>query len=545
MEDHPVWARDGRKRWYLAIGRIRGILKACRDRQKQELPEAIVIQNRLAEARVRIQADPSEENTKLFEDTLAMGRRREQVDARICTIRSRIKWLREGDSPSKYFFAFLKAKQSQETLSALRLESGETITGESEIQELLVGAYRALYTAEQELEEVIHMRADALQLIDKTLSQDQNRQLGEIPSEELIEDIVKSLPKDKSPGIDGVTAELLVAGWSFMRTDCFAMVWRVWASRKLLHRDNRGIIDIQQMGFIAGRSIVENVLSLRLAQDWVQCTGQEIVFVKLDFQKAYDMVSHSYLWATLAALGVCQENVQRIQCLVTGGSSEVQVNGVLTEGFSVTRGVRQGCPMAPPLFAMVTQPFMRMLREEEKEGRLQGVTYGGQQTLLHQIYADDTCIHITMKEEQFNRLTEVIHSYELISGAKLNLSKSLIMPLGPGRNPAWLHETGCEIAGEGKNFIYLGVSTSNPINEKEITKSIVKKIENKLNHWSNRLLSWPGRILLLQHVLAATPVYQLLSVGLENTGLEALERLCSQFLWGWREDKSPKASLIA
>lgn len=32
------------------------------------------------------------------------------------------------------------------------------------------------------------------------------------------------------------------------------------------------------------------------------------------------------------------------------------VNGVLTERVSITRSVRQGCPLAPALYAMIIQP---------------------------------------------------------------------------------------------------------------------------------------------------------------------------------------------
>ncbi|KAL3678497.1 hypothetical protein R1sor_021453 [Riccia sorocarpa] len=42
-----------------------------------------------------------------------------------------------------------------------------------------------------------------------------------------------------------------------------------------------------------------------------------------------------------------------------------------------------------------------------------------------------------------------------------------------------------------------------------------------------------------------TPLYQLLSVGMHTKGLEDLEKLCRQFLWGWNEEGSPKASIIA
>ncbi|KAL3699438.1 hypothetical protein R1sor_017460 [Riccia sorocarpa] len=69
----------------------------------------------------------------------------------------------------------------------------------------------------------------------------------------------------------------------------------------------------------------------------------------------------------------------------------------------------------------------------------------------------------------------------------------------------------CEIAGQGRSFEYLGVAISSPVDEKAITEEIVTKLMKKLKHWSNRLLSWPAKTILLKHVLAATLLYQLMS----------------------------------
>ncbi|KAL3683883.1 hypothetical protein R1sor_001905 [Riccia sorocarpa] len=188
---------------------------------------------------------------------------------------------------------------------------------------------------------------------------------------------------------------------------------------------------------------------------------------------------------------------------------------------------------------------MRLLREEERAGRLMGVNYGGETTLLHQIYADNTRINLTMTDGQFDRLTTILQGYEAMSGARLNMSKSLVMQLKPMCSPDWLQHKGCEIAGTGINFIYMGVSTSCLVNEQQITHSIIKKIRKKLSHWFNNLLSWPAKTLLLRHVLAATPLCQLLSIGINNIIIEEVERLCRQFLWVWADECSPKASVIA
>ncbi|KAL3696036.1 hypothetical protein R1sor_010112 [Riccia sorocarpa] len=111
------------------------------------------------------------------------------------------------------------------------------------------------------------------------------------------------------------------------------------------------------------------------------------------------------------------------------------------------------------------------------------------------------------------------------------------MPLAPRQIPHSVMAAGCKVATQRVHFKYLGVLASCPINESAIAQAIIKKLQGKLAHWSNGLLSWSTKILLLKHVLAATPLYQLMYVGLSDDGIENLEGLCRQFLWGWKHLK--------
>ncbi|KAL3683682.1 hypothetical protein R1sor_001704 [Riccia sorocarpa] len=203
--------------------------------------------------------------------------------------------------------------------------------------------------------------------------------------------------------------------------------------------------------------------------------------------KAYDRVAYGFLWDTLSAMEMGAETVERIKGLVEGSKSEVHINGSFTEEITIGVNCKQGCPLAPLLFAMTPQALMRALMEEEKRGNIRGLNTGECHSLLHQLFADDTSIGITAEEHQFENLKEVIKEFESASGACLNLQKSIVMQLKPRQPPTWMSQTGCEIAGPGRSFKYLGVATSSPIDEKTITDEIVQKLMRKLKHWSNRI----------------------------------------------------------
>ncbi|KAL3690516.1 hypothetical protein R1sor_016825 [Riccia sorocarpa] len=430
--EHPSWAKDKRKGWALALGRIRKLLMEVRTEERRKERELHILESTVEEARNRIQQDDSIEAREEFEESLMTLRKKEQKRAEQLRRNCLITWLKEVDASSKYFFARLRAKHANEEMTTIEGDTGTIIEDQKDI-----------------LEEIIAKRF-AIRL------------------------------------------------------------------KEMLPR----LIDTQQIGFVAGRNIIDNILCLRLGQELAQTTDQEVIFVKLDFMKAYDRVAHGFLWATLAAMGMGEATITRIKGLVEDGRSEVHINGDFTEDILVGRGVRQGCPLAPLLFAtMTTQPLMLALREEERIGNIQGLNIGGGRTLLHQLLVDDTGICITAVESQFNRLEEVIGEFEGASGACLNLQKSIMMQLRPRETPTWLEQSSCKVAEPGKHFLYMGVLTSSPIDEGAIAAEIVQKMMQKLKHWSNKLLSWPAKTILLKHVLAATPLYQLLSVGLCKDGL--------------------------
>lgn len=55
------------------------------------------------------------------------------------------------------------------------------------------------------------------------------------------------------------------------------------------------------------------------------------------------------------------------------GSSKIHLNGLFIEDFALDRGVRQGCPLAPLLFALSTQPLMEILKLGQVEGNIRGI----------------------------------------------------------------------------------------------------------------------------------------------------------------------------
>lgn len=76
------------------------------------------------------------------------------------------------------------------------------------------------------------------------------------------------------------------------------------------------LISKQQTGFILGRHILENISIAWLTIDWIQKNLIPSLFLKLDFEKAFDRVDHSYIWETMHLLGIGSHFIKLVKgCL--------------------------------------------------------------------------------------------------------------------------------------------------------------------------------------------------------------------------------------
>ena len=103
------------------------------------------------------------------------------------------------------------------------------------------------------------------------------------------------------------------------------------------------IIAEEQAGFRAGRSTLEQIFNLRILCEKYLQHQQNLYFVSIDFEKAFDRVWHAALWATMRKYNISANLVHTIDQLYDKATSRVQLNCSKGEGFRTTVGVRQGC----------------------------------------------------------------------------------------------------------------------------------------------------------------------------------------------------------
>ena len=98
----------------------------------------------------------------------------------------------------------------------------------------------------------------------------------------------------------------------------------------------------------------------------------------------------------------------------------VEVNGVRSEPFTLTRSIRQGCPLLPMLYILALEPFLRKLKANPV---LRGLMLPGtSEVARYTAYTDAICVLVTSsaKVEEVNK---EIGGYKAVTGAKINCEK--------------------------------------------------------------------------------------------------------------------------
>ena len=206
---------------------------------------------------------------------------------------------------------------------------------------------------------------------------------------------------------------------------------------------------------------MEGPLALQETLHELRRTRKPAILLKLDFEKAYDRVNWDFLRQILLSQGFSPVGVHRIMQLVSGGQTAVSVNGEVGHFFRNKRGLRQGDPISPLLFNFVADALATLLRKATEAGHIKGVLghlIPGR--ISHLQYADDTLLLFQPDLHSVATIKALLISFELMSGLKINFSKSEVIVTGVSEDEALRVSQLLNCSSGSFPFKYLGLPIS-------------------------------------------------------------------------------------
>jgi membrane-associated protease RseP (regulator of RpoE activity) len=120
--------------------------------------------------------------------------------------------------------------------------------------------------------------------------------------------------------------------------------------------------------------------------------------------------------------------------IIEGGKVGININGTPGSFFNTHRGLRQGGPLSPLLFNLVSDALGTMLEKAKETNQIRGViphlVEGG---LTHLQYADGTIIFLSLDEQTILNTKFLLYCFEDMSGLKINYQKSEVFVMGGDR----------------------------------------------------------------------------------------------------------------
>jgi hypothetical protein len=272
------------------------------------------------------------------------------------------------------------------------------------------------------------------------------------------------------------------------------------------------VISKPQNAFVNGRQILDSVLIANECLDSRIKSEEPVVLCKLDMEKAYEHVDWNFLLDLLKRCSFGERWCSWIKHCISSVQFTVLINGFPSGFFGSSRGVRQGDPLSPFLFVLVIEAFSKMISAIYSRGLILGFFVGTREVdrveVSHLLFADDTLVFCGADASQISHIVALLVCFEAVSKLKVNLSKSILVPVGSLDDVDQLAgHLGCGTS--DLPLKYLGLPLGASFKLKAMWRDLEDLMAQRLAPWKRLYLFKGGRVALIKSTLSNLPTYLL------------------------------------
>lgn len=494
--------------------------------------------------------------------------------------RSRLNWLQAGDANTKFFHLSTLHRRQRNRIESLLNSEGACIIGDQAVGDEFCHFFEDLFKSRGP-----RNWGGILHCVQGKVSDANNTRLTAPYSVDEVRTAVKQLGSLKAPGPDGFPGLFYDHFWDIVQRSINDLVSEFFSgncrldllnhthivlipkvpkptsvnhfrpislcnnSYKILSKlmANRlkpllpNLISMHQNAFVPGRQIQDNILLAHEAFHYLRLKSSRKSFelgLKLDMNKAYDRVEWDFLEDTLRKFGFDNRWCSLVMLCIKSVSFSLVLNGSPGNRFFPSRGLRQGDPLSPYLFLLVSEVLSLNIIKASDNGVIQGIKLSrGCPGLSHLFFADDSLFFLQARPSNCIALKSILDDYCAASGQEVNPLKSSLY-----FSPNTDHGTriGCGsifgIPATCDPGPYLGLPTFWGRSKVDALAYVRDRINHKIAGWKLNLLSQAGREVLIKSVATAVPAYPMSCFLLPTTLCNTINADLARFWWGQDED---------
>ena len=499
-------------------------------------------------------------------------------------LRSRMKWLQQGERPNSFFLNLEKSRSSKKAILSLKADDGSIIRGKEGIQ-TEIDKYMMETISDDKSTSLLNSEELINSVADVALGEADYEDLNRLLEVSEIETALINAPKDKTPGVCGITAQVWLKFWPqvkelFMEVinSSFQRQYLPQSLRRALvtfipkpgrdletMKGYRGIsllccdykiiasalaarikkvitklVHSDQTGFIQGRQITDNI---RATQDLLWYTNENDVpgyLILTDASMAYDKLQFNYIDATLEAFNFPPRFRSYIKMMRSKCEKSAINHGHRGRFQPVQRGVFQGDPLASYLYLLAQETLSAAIRKDDK---IKGIIVNPEGTCFKGMsYADDQS-YTLQDRESIEHMVEKVELFGKCSGVVLNKAKTEAIGMGLLKN---IEETvaGIKIWPKSVKLLghWLGYNTDET--NKRNYHDKLSSINSTLSPWISRGLTLRGKILVSKVLGVSQVIYSMMAGTVPPSFLNSLNKLLDRFLWNQGVSKIARHVLI-
>ena len=396
---------------------------------------------------------------------------------------------------------------------------------------------------------------------------------------ENLEEAIKGMNNDKTPGSDGIPVDFYKVFWGKIKDVYYKMINEAYQHKSLHLTARQGILNLipkaekdtryiknlrpitllntdykivekavankmlpaleqiihtDQRGFMKDRRISVNIRKMLDIMHQARKEDLEAVILSLDFVKCFDKCSFTILHGSLEFFGFGEVVKEWTKILYKDFSVKIQNNGNFSGSIPIKKGVHQGGCCSSVYFLVIAEILALSLRENDS---IDGITIKNIKNLLNQ-FADDMDIGTMCNEKSIKQILEELEKFRLQSGFTVSYDKTTLYRIGS------LRHSNAQMYGidhfkwTNEDISVLGVQIAHENIVEKNFENLIGKTKKILYSWRNRGLSLLGKIQVVNTLIASLFVYKMMVLpSMSSVMFKRLDNIIREYIWSGKKAK--------